>query len=210
MDHHPVEPRPPEEGRGGVPATDATKDTTQTAAYVRTFNLLLRLREHSALRHCIVAFGIWLMAASGALAEWRIQQFTDRTTGEVAKLAFVPAKEPSGGVRAGLVIRCTPGVSRVFPTALYLWVLLSKKMPEGTSIAWRVDESRPQHQYMPELGRTSSSALNSLPPEALRGAKLIRLRWVALKTGTTLFYEFNVTGANKAIAQIPCATSAAN
>jgi hypothetical protein len=136
------------------------------------------------------------MMVSNALAEWRIQQLTDRMTDRVFRFANTPAKEPSSGVSAELNIGC-------FDARLYVSVQLSEKMPEGATISWRVDEKPVRHQPMPQVHSTSSSAIHGLAPEYLRQAKRVRLQWVA-STGTALFYEFDVTGADKVIARIPC------
>src|SRR5207245_853348 len=85
----------------------------------------------------------------------------------------------------------------------YVRVLLSKEMPEGATISWRIDEQPVRYQPMPQLHSTVWSAIHDLSPGALRQAKRVRLQWTA-STGTVLFYEFDVTGADKAISQITC------
>jgi hypothetical protein len=151
----------------------------------------------------ILIVGLWLVMASNALAEWRIEQFTDRMTDHVFRFANAPAKDPFSGITAELHIGCDDGISGVVKPSRYVSVQLSKDMPEGATISWRVDEQPVRYQPMPQVHSTSRSAIHLLTPDALRQAKRVRLQWAA-STGTVLFYEFDVTGADKAIVQVPC------
>jgi hypothetical protein len=96
----------------------------------------------------------------------------------------------------------------VVASNLYVAVLLSKHMPDGATISWRIDDQSVHYQPMPEIHSPFLSALDKLSPEALRRAKRVRLQWAA-STGTVLFYEFDVAGADKVISQITCGKSRA-
>lgn len=160
------------------------------------------MSERYNVIQAVLVVGLWLVMASNAMAEWRIGQFTDRMTDRVFRFANATAKDSSSGVNAELSIGC-------FDANLYVAVQLSEKMPEGATISWRVDEQPVQYQPMPQVHSTAMSAIHGLAPEALRRAKRVRLQWVA-STGTALFYEFDVTGADKAIAKIPCGKAQKN
>jgi hypothetical protein len=120
----------------------------------------------------ILVVGLWLVMASNAKADWHITQFTDRMTDHVFRYAYVPAKEPSSGVSAELHVGC-------FHAGLYVAVQLTREMPEGATISWRVDEQSVRYQPMPQVHSTSSSAIHELTPEILRRAKRVRLEWAA-------------------------------
>ena len=150
----------------------------------------------------ILAFWFGVVVASSAEAEWRLDQFTDRMTDEVHTYAFVRANEPSDDVTATLRIRCVEGIKGVFRTRLAISVSLSEKMPEGVYLSWRVDEHSVQHRHMPKASSGNFSMVGDA--EALRQAKRFRLQWLA-PNGRALFYEFNVSGIERVMAQIPCA-----
>ncbi|MBR1154614.1 hypothetical protein [Bradyrhizobium sp. JYMT SZCCT0428] len=160
------------------------------------------MTEGHCLKRPILVFCLWSVMISNALAEWHIEQITDRMTDRVFKYASTPAKEPSSRITADLHIGC-------FNARLYVAVQLSEKMPEGATISWRLDEQPVRYQPMPQVSSTSRSAIHDLNPGALRQAKRVRVQWAA-STGTVLFYEFDVSGADKAILQIPCGNTPKN
>lgn len=116
------------------------------------------------------------------------------------------AKETSAGIEANLLLMCIDyGKDLTLPPRRYVQVRFSKDMPEGgTMLSWRIDDQPVHRQPMPYLGSTSMSALQELSPDALRRAKRVRLEWTAIKAHQVLFYDFDVTGADKALAVIPC------
>jgi hypothetical protein len=159
------------------------------------------------MKQCLLAWGVWLGLASSASAGWQVDQVTDRMTDEVIKFAVADAKEQSGGIAGSLLLACDTATAKVLhiPAKLYAAIRLSEKMPVGATISWRVDDQPVRYQYMPEVRSTSMSAIHELSPDALRPAKRLRVQWTA-STGTVLFYDFNVEGADKAMSQLPCGT----
>jgi hypothetical protein len=126
-------------------------------------------------------------------------------TDEVVKFAAANAKEQSDGIAGSLVLACDTISAKVLqvPAGLYVAIRLSENMPVGATISWRIDEQPVHYQYMPELRSTSMSAIHELSPDTLKRAKRLRVQWTA-STGTVLFYDFDVTGLDKVMSQIPC------
>jgi hypothetical protein len=152
----------------------------------------------------VVAF-YWLLAtASNAMPQWSVEQFTDRMTDEVHKFVSLPAKEPSSNIAASLQVEC---ISNELLHGLFVSIQLSEKMPTGATIRWRVDTGPVQYQHMLEVKSTSRSAIHKLEANVLRHARRVRIEWLTPSTGKVLFFDFDVSGADKALAQIPCVKS---
>jgi hypothetical protein len=142
---------------------------------------------------------------SDASAEWRVDQYTDRMTDEVVKFAVADAKALSGSIAGSLLLLCDTASAEALhvPAHLYVAIRLSEDMPVGATISWRIDEQPIRYQYMPEVRSTFMSALHELSPDALKHAKRFRLQWTP-STARGVFYDFNVSGLDGVMSQIPC------
>lgn len=144
-------------------------------------------------------------AMCSAHSQWKSFQLIDRMSGKVFSSVGVAAKEASDGVDGRLDIGCAEGVGPTESEFLYVAIQLSKNMPSGALIAWRVDDGPMQFQPMPNVRSTSRSALHKLKPDSLKSAKRVQIQWTHWSgERRPLFYEFDVAGADAAIRGIPC------
>jgi len=147
----------------------------------------------------IVLLAVWLATTSHAIAAWNTVEFRSGATGKLFRVASLTAETGSSPITATLSIDC-----RHSSGDRYVWFRLSEKREARASLSWRVDKGPVQNMDIPYLvGRPATSAELAIAPKTLTRAKRVHVEWHAAN-GTHLSYDFDVSGAKKAIAYIPC------
>lgn len=161
-----------------------------------------------AILKIILIFVIFLFWTN-ADAAWKINQGTkafSKFPPVQAIIATVPAKSRPGGISARLQIEC---FTHPQLQGLNFGVVLSKQ-PANGFIAWRYQyDDRPiisRGPYSRAAPNPNSISLGDSKSDELKGLPdAHRLRLTLLPAdGSTLSFEFDVTGAREAIAAIPC------
>ncbi|MEY9358970.1 hypothetical protein ABH994_001691 [Bradyrhizobium yuanmingense] len=140
------------------------------------------------------------LAASPAAAEWRISSSKDRLTDKESKVATLEAKAPDHNVSARLVVRC---LADKLVGGLTLSIETSARFyPGRMGLRYRVDGREPVPRYMP-VDATGSGMSLWADTDELRGARRIRVELEPYRA-PNLFFDFDLTGVDKAFASIPC------
>jgi hypothetical protein len=142
-----------------------------------------------------------------AFAQWKIQEGRNAFSmppAEVGKIATLQARASAQGITASLQLEC---VRYLELSSLYFGVITSKEMLPGF-MGWRFRyDQEPEVERSPSI-RTSltKTSLGDRSREELKGLmKAKRLRLTLLPPHTApLRYDFDVAGAAKAAAGLPC------
>ena len=120
------------------------------------------------------------------------------TNDSTIKIAWTGAKKPDRGINAKLQIEYSP-------TGRVLTVVLSRKLtPERFGISYRID-NRPLQERILQI----NPALDSIMfMDNLRQISNSRTMQVAIfpAVSQNLDYDFDISGAEKAMASVPCQT----
>lgn len=139
-----------------------------------------------------------LLIATTASAEWKIETHREGTNDSTIKIAWTGAKKPDHGINARLQIECSP-------TGRVLTVVLSRKLTPGRfGISYRIDNRPPQVRILP-----ISPALDSIMfMDDLRQISNSRTMQLGIfpAVSQNLYYDFDISGAEKTIASVPCQT----
>ena len=151
----------------------------------------------------IVILAVWLAMTPQAIAAWNTVTYRSPTTGEPVKSASLTAKTESSPVTATLNIYCKSSSGD-----RYVFFSMSEQRETRASLSWRVDKGPVQTMDIPHLiGRSATHAELAIAPKTLARAKRLHVEWHAAG-GAPLSYDFDVAGAKKAIAYIPCTKEA--
>jgi hypothetical protein len=139
-----------------------------------------------------------LSIVAPASAEWTIEAHRKGTNDSTIKIAWTGAKKPDRGINAKLQIECSP-------TGRVLTVVLSRKLTPGRfGISYRID-NRPLQERILQI----NPALDSIMfMDDLRQISNSRTMQVAIfpAVSQNLYYDFDISGAEKAITSVPCQT----
>ncbi|MET4206871.1 hypothetical protein [Bradyrhizobium sp. LA2.1] len=152
------------------------------------------------MRRAIVVVLTTLLACSPVAADWSITSYKDRLSDRDVKVATLPAKERDHGVFARLVINCleSPVVG-----GLVLSIETGSRFSRGRmGLSYRVDQREVVPRLMP-VNSNGNGMSSWAQPEELEGAKRIRVELSPARS-PTLFFDFDLTGVDKAMNAIPC------
>lgn len=160
------------------------------------------MREQAKSRwRGLTAFFLFLCTVDVAQAEWRVDTFRDRMSDRDIKMAAVSAKSASSGVHARLQIECLDG--KFVGRTMILIVLSREFYQHRIGLNWRIDAGPVEPRHLIVNSDLRSIWLANLSVSELSKAK--RLRVELFPTGgPTLFYEFDVSGADGAFRAVPC------
>lgn len=138
-----------------------------------------------------------LACSTPASADWQISSFKDRMTDKTYSVANVISNQPDQGISATLQLACMNGA--VMPS-----LLLSAPMTRGQiGVNWRLDEGPQRPGFLHVFSDPNTIPFVGVSPKIFYGKK--RFRITIFPTGSkTLFWEFNVSGAEKSIRPIKC------
>ncbi|MGY3449779.1 hypothetical protein [Bradyrhizobium sp. USDA 4353] len=148
-------------------------------------------------RWAVWAFAFVVAAASPTRAEWGVRTYRDKMTDKTGKYAVLQAKASDRGIAAALEIDCMAG-HRPFH------LKLSSPLTRGkVSLNMRVDERKVRPIILNVLSDPHQIAFITAPPFDLWGRKRFRVQ-VFPAGGPVLFYDFDLTGIEKAISGLDC------
>ncbi|WP_316191295.1 MULTISPECIES: hypothetical protein [unclassified Bradyrhizobium] len=154
------------------------------------------------MRSAILLCGL-LAAATPARAEWVIASSKDRLTDKETRIASVAAARPDQGVAARLVVRC---LEDKLVGGLIMAIETTASFTRGRmGLRFRIDHRDPEARFMPVSG-SGKGMSQWLDPEELRGARRLRVELEPARS-PNLFYDFDLTGVDKALGAIPCVRS---
>jgi hypothetical protein len=141
-----------------------------------------------------------LACSTPASASLQISSFKDRMTDKTYLVASVVANQPDQGILATLQLACMNG--SVMPS-----LLLSAPMTRGQiGVNWRLDEGRQRPGFLHVFSDPNTIPFVGVSPKIFYGKN--RFRITIFPTGSkTLFWEFNVADAQKAINPIKCGSN---
>ncbi len=153
------------------------------------------------------AFALALIVVAGpAWAEWRIEVAKGSSARRPGKIAALDAGADDRGIRATLTIGCQSAKAE---TRLISTLELSTQLMSGwggrlISVRYRIDEDvRRDHAALLNENFSRRFHLRRLEPADLRTAR--RLEVTIFPVGASkLSFAFDLAGADKAMASIPC------
>lgn len=141
-----------------------------------------------------------LTTAIPAQASWKVVSATDRMTDKAVKTASVVAKSPDRGVTARLEVFClgfkddTSPVVSLETSAVFT--------PGRMGLRYRLDADEPEPRYMPVSSSGRGMSLWA-QPKTFFGKSKMRLELQPARS-QTLFFEFDISGAEAAIRGLGC------
>lgn len=141
-----------------------------------------------------------LLAASPALAEWKISASRDRLTDKDFKIASLEAKAADHDVSARIVVHCL--VDKLVGGLVLSIETSAQFYPGRMGLRYRIDQREPVPRYMP-VNATGNGLSSWADTDELRGARRIRVELEPYR-GKNLFFDFDLTGVDKTFAAIPC------
>lgn len=159
--------------------------------------LLSKKVDRMKYRGTLCAVTVAAVIALPANAEWNVQAFKDKMTDKPVKYAVLQAKAPESGVSAALEISCMAD-QRLFQ------LKLSSPLSRGQiGVNMRVDERKVMPRILNVFSDPYRIAFIAAPPFDLWGRKRFRVQLFPTG-GPVLFYDFDLTGIDKAISAIAC------
>lgn len=133
-------------------------------------------------------------------AEWKINSFNDRMTDSAIKTATVVAKSPDHGVSATIRVSCLR--DKVVGGLIVSIETSAAFTPGRMGLVYRLDNDEPTSRYMPvdANGRGMSLWMQS---DEFPGKKRLRVQLEPARS-PNLFFEFDISGVDKALAAVPC------
>lgn len=149
------------------------------------------------LRPCLTAAMFFIITANAASAAWKIDSFKDRMSDREYKFATVRANEPDQGISASLQLSCMN--SAPMPS-----LILDHPMTQGQiGVNWRFDNGPQRPSFLHVFSDPNSIPFVGVSPKIFSGRK--RFRITVFPTGSrTLFWEFDVSGADPALKSVKC------
>lgn len=149
------------------------------------------------LERMFAAVAVAAVVVSPALAEWKVESFKDKMADKLVKYAVLQSKAPENGVFAALEISCMDE-QRLFQ------LKLSSPLSRGRiSVNMRVDERKVRPILLNVFSDPYRIAFITAPPFDLWGRKRFRIQVFPIG-GPVLFYDFDLTGIDKAISPLAC------
>ena len=134
-----------------------------------------------------------------ANAAWKVDSYKDRMTERVTKYASLPAKASDHGVSATLELTCG-GLDGNRQFALFL----STPFTRGEiSARLRLDEGKVRLLGLRTFSNPRRFPIITAPAYDLWGKKRFRVE-LSPRGSQPLFFDFDLTGIDKAIAALPC------
>lgn len=141
-----------------------------------------------------------ILSAPAAHAEWRVTSHKDRLTDKRESVATLTAIQADHGVAARLRIHCLAADTA---GGLVLAIETTATFTRGRmGLRFRIDEGAAQNRYMP-VAANGDGMSQWADPEDLRGARRLRVQLEPARS-PNLFYEFDLSGVDKALDSIPC------
>jgi hypothetical protein len=158
------------------------------------------MRTVAVARICLA-----LGACSPALAEWKTQNVTDQMTDRASVVVTLASSTP---VAAKLRVSCYPSMVG-HPAFLFPEIVFETAVGFGkVSATYRFDNRTVEPRIVPVLdGGRAVSLWPAQPVDAAKEigkSKRLRVQVFPAAGGEPLFLDFDLTGADKAIAQIRC------
>lgn len=152
------------------------------------------------LKAAVIAAAV--VISTPAFAAWQTGSFKDRMSDREYKYVTVQANEPDQGIRAILQVSCMNGS----PMPM---LILDHPMTRGQiGINWRLDNSPQRPSFLHVFSDPNEIPFVGVSPKMFYGKK--RFRITIFPTGSkTLFWEFNISDAQKAIDPIKCSSRSA-
>lgn len=146
------------------------------------------------------AIFIAMILAAPCHAEWKINSFNDRMTDSTIKTATVAAKAPDHGVSATIRVSCLR--DKVVGGLIVSIETNAAFTPGRMGLTYRLDNDEPIPRYMPvdADGRGMSLWMQS---DEFPGKKRLRVQLEPARS-PNLFFEFDISGVDKALAAVPC------
>ncbi|MGJ5203625.1 hypothetical protein [Bradyrhizobium sp. HKCCYLR20261] len=152
------------------------------------------------MRPSLLVCSLLIASAMPARADWTVTSQRDRLTDKDRKTASLPAARPDHGVTARLVISC---LEDRLVGGLILAIETSAVFTRGRmGLRFRVDEQEPEARFMP-VNAHGTGMEQWADPDDLRGARRLRVELQPARS-PNLFYDFDLTGVDKALAAVPC------
>lgn len=148
------------------------------------------------MRRAVFALALSIAASAPAGAAWEVIEGKDRLTDKVARAVFVNAAAPDGGVTARVDLQCTPLVG-TFLTLQFSRPLTRHRL----SFRYRIDAGEARPRVMDTVRGAAVAGFAPLPDIAR--AKRLRVE-VFPASGSTLFYEFDLSGFAEARRKLTC------
>jgi hypothetical protein len=139
-------------------------------------------------------------ASAPSVAGWKIDSFKDRMTDKTVKVATLPAQAADHGIQARLEIRCL--VSKLVGGLILSLETTASFSPGRMGLVYRIDNSEPKARFTTVNSSGTGMSLWG-EPEELLGGKKMQVE-IQPARSTNLFYEFDLSGVDKAVASIPC------
>ncbi|MCC8980821.1 hypothetical protein [Bradyrhizobium acaciae] len=133
-------------------------------------------------------------------AEWKISSFNDRMTDSTIKTATVAAKAPDHAVSATIRVSC---LRDKVVGGLIVSIETDAVFTLGRmGLTYRLDNDEPTPRYM-QVDANGRGMSLWMQPEEFPGKKRLRVQLEPARS-PNLFFEFDISGVEKALAAVPC------
>ena len=142
--------------------------------------------------------GVFALVGTAAEA-WQLHSAKDPITDKPVRIASVEAKGADGGMTAAVQLECPD--DRLVGGHVVSF-LFSPRMRGGSlGIRYRIDDREVEMRFLVSKGDVVS--VPNIDLDQLRRAKRLRLEIFPVRS-EPLFFEFDVSGAERAFAHVPC------